>query len=116
MSSLQTNISRERRHQRFRENNYSLPLRRAGDCECCRSNSTVERDNAVLTACCRQERMRIALLIVVLYASSLINEGVDAAAVSGALGHSVIGTTVNTPKGHTQPPQPYSINSKGSAY
>ena len=29
------------------------------------------------------------------YASALINEGVDAAAVSGALGHSVIGTTVN---------------------
>lgn len=29
------------------------------------------------------------------YASALINEGVDAAAVSGALGHSVIGTTTS---------------------
>ena len=29
------------------------------------------------------------------YASALINEGVDAAAVSGALGHSVISTTLN---------------------
>jgi len=49
------------------------------------------------------------------YASALINEGVDAATVSGALGHSTITTTVNTPKGHTQPPQPYSIDNKGSA-
>ena len=31
----------------------------------------------------------------------LINEGVDAATVSGALGHSTITTTVNTPYGHT---------------
>lgn len=29
------------------------------------------------------------------YASALINEGVDAAAVSGALGHSVISTTTS---------------------
>lgn len=35
------------------------------------------------------------------YASALINEGVDAATVSGALGHSTISTTVNLSKGHT---------------
>lgn len=35
------------------------------------------------------------------YASALINEGVDATAVSSALGHSAIGTTVNAPYGHT---------------
>ena len=29
------------------------------------------------------------------YASALINEGVDAAAVSGALGHSVVSTTTS---------------------
>lgn len=35
------------------------------------------------------------------YASALINEGVDAAAVSGALGHSVISTTVIISYGRT---------------
>lgn len=43
------------------------------------------------------------------YASALINEGVDAAAVSGALGHSVIGTTVNLQYGHNDPRSQYSI-------
>ena len=43
------------------------------------------------------------------YASALINEGVDAAAVSGALGHSVIGTTVNLQYGHKKLSSQYSI-------
>lgn len=43
------------------------------------------------------------------YASALINEGVDAAAVSGALGHSVISTTVNIQYGHNSQSSQYSI-------
>ena len=43
------------------------------------------------------------------YASALINECVDAAAVSGALGHSVIGTTVNLQYGHNNLSSQYSI-------
>ena len=37
------------------------------------------------------------------YASALINEGVDAATVSGALGHSTITTTIPVPNSNTKP-------------
>ena len=37
------------------------------------------------------------------YASALINKGVDAAAVSGALGHSTITTTIPVPNSNTKP-------------
>ena len=36
-----------------------------------------------------------------LFASLLVNQGVDIVTVSGALGHSAVSTTVNLPKGHT---------------
>lgn len=39
------------------------------------------------------------------YASALINKGVDAAAVSGALGHSTITTTIPVPNSNTKPTQ-----------
>ena len=39
------------------------------------------------------------------YASALINEGVDAATVSGALGHSTITTTIPVPNSNTNPMQ-----------
>ena len=43
------------------------------------------------------------------FASSLINANVDLVAVSSALGHSAVSTTVNTTYGHIHPVQPYSI-------
>ncbi len=36
-----------------------------------------------------------------LFASLLVNQGVDIVTVPGPLGHSSVGTTVNLPKGHT---------------
>ena len=44
-----------------------------------------------------------------LHTSLLIGAGIDPTTVSGVLGHAQVSTTVNTPKGHTQHPQPYSI-------
>ena len=48
-----------------------------------------------------------------LHCSLLINAGIDVVSVSADLGHSCVGTTVNTPYGHTYPVQPYSIIKQG---
>jgi YebC/PmpR family DNA-binding regulatory protein len=49
-----------------------------------------------------------------LHCSLLINAGIDVVSVSADLGHSCVGTTVNTPYGHTHHSQPYSITKQGS--